>query len=210
MKFKSLFFLVIASASYADVSINIGQIGELRNSAGSVIDVGSLGILVADQSNNGVLNAFQTTLMTGQFVGAGSDDRILGVYSAVNVGSGAVGFDFSSTTWTYSGSFGQNDNLYFLWFPTISVGGSQVSAGTQYGQFRSDTKDDGGDIAWVAPADGSSNSIYSLTAALGGSPAVSNVEFTATLTAVPEPSSYAALLGACSLGFGLLRRRKRA
>jgi hypothetical protein len=120
-----------------------------------------------------------------------------------------MGFNLSNTTLTYSGGFGAGDALYIVWFPTMTTPGVTVSSGTSYGVFRTDTPDSLGTMAWTAPADGTTQSLFSLDNSLGGNPAISNSAFTANFTAVPEPATVG-LFGVAALGVILLRRRFRA
>lgn len=207
--------LLAPLSSFAAVTITNGAIGPLRASNGSSIAVGSVGILVADFSNNGIIDAKNTVLSVNSFVGAGSDDQILGVFTATDLdGSGHIGFDFSGTSWNYQGNFGANDQLFFLWFPSISTVGATVGSGVSYGEFRSSSADVSADIAWIAPSDGQNVSIIAFGEVLGGSPAFSTAELTAAKitagAAIPEPSSFAALAGLAMLGFAGMRKRRNA
>jgi len=49
-----------------------------------------------------------------------------------------------------------------------------------------------------------------LTATFSGAGRLDNVQFNGQLAAIPEPSTYAAILGACTLGFVMIRRRRQA
>lgn len=202
--------LALTASSYAAVGIVGGQIGDLFTSSNALIPNNSIGIVVADFSNNGVLDPLGTTLTANQFIGGGSDDMILGVYQ-----SSGGNFDFSGLTFSYSGSFGAGDRLYFLWFPTINQLNATVGAGVSYGSFRSDVAQtlSGAEIAWIAPADGN-YTLLALTASLGADPseALDPATLRATLTtagaAIPEPSSFAAAAGLAMLGFAGMRKRR--
>ncbi len=208
----------LAVSAQAAVSITGGLIGPLRNSAGNIISPGTLGLFVVDQSNNGLLNAANTVLSVNSFLGGGTDDLILGTYTALDIGgSGEIGFDFSGAVINISGNTSTGDNLYFVWFPTLtnSAIGTTVGGGISYGAFTSAIKDEFADIAWVVPSDGASVSIGSLSAGLGGNPALTNLQATASLTTtggvvIPEPSSFAALAGLAAVGMAASRRRRSA
>jgi MYXO-CTERM domain-containing protein len=200
-----------AVAAHAAVTITAGNIAPVLDKNGQPVAAGSRGVLVADFSNNGIVLADNTQLSVGSFIGAGVDDRILGVFAASDLsGSGDFGFDFSGVSWSYSGNFGAGDHLYFMWFPEVFTSDSVLSQGTSYGVFRSDIKDVSADIAWVAAPDGQNVALVSLGGALGGDPGVSAAQLTASLatTAIPEPSSFAAFAGLAVLGAVASRRRR--
>ena len=220
-KSKLLAGLVAASlavSAQAAVSITAGQIAPLRNSAGNIISAGTLGLLVVDQSNNGLLNAANTVLSANSFLGGGTDDLIINTYTATDIsGSGDIGFDFSGAVINVTGNTNANDALYFVWFPTLtgSAVGTTVGGGVSYGAYTSAVKDDLADIAWVVAPDGQNVGIFSLSAALGGSPALTVSQATASLTTtggvvIPEPSSFAVLAGLVAVGMAATRRRRAA
>lgn len=192
--------------------------GALFQFNGSQIPVGSLGILVADTGvSSGIVDPVNTVLSQGNFLGGSSDDLILGVFSSINltpIGGTNVGFQFELEA-TYSGNFNAGDKLYLLWFPTISTLGSTVGAGVSYGAYRSDTPNLPSGAtpvtgAFIAPADGSLVNISALfngpNDIAPGSP-VTQADFTANLTTVPEPSAVA-LFGIAALSITLFRRRR--
>jgi hypothetical protein len=53
-------------------------------------------------------------------------------------------------------------------------------------------------------------SLSDLTATFSGAGRLDNVQFNGSLAAIPEPSTYAAILGVCTLGFVMYRRRQSA
>jgi len=197
--------------SHAAVTIIGGSIGPILDQTGSPVQLGAVGVLVADFSNDGVLNPFGTTLNVNSFVGNGTDDRILGVFSALDLsGAGDIGYDFSGVSWEYGGAFGAGDRLHFLWFPSVTTFGSIVSGGLAYGSFTSDLVDVSATNNWIAAPDGQNVSVVAFGASIGGSPSFPSSAFTATLTAIPEPSSFAALAGLAVLGMVATRRRRSA
>ncbi len=208
----------LAVSAQAAVSITGGQIAPLRNSSGNIISAGTLGLLVIDQSSNGLLNAANTVLSANSFIGGGTDDLIVSTYLATDIsGSGDIGFDFSGATINVTGNTSAGDALYFVWFPTLTASavGTTVGGGVSYGAFTSAVKDASSDIAWVVAPDGQNVAIYAISGALGGDPALTNSQATASLTTtggvvIPEPSSFAALAGLAAVGMAASRRRRSA
>jgi hypothetical protein len=209
-----ILFSVAGSNALASWSINTGAIGVLNNASGNPIDINSIGILVADLSNGGISDPFGTTLSAGASFSTNSNNLILSVLSAVDIGGGYRGFDLSGTSLSYAGDFGPGDNLYLVWFPLISVAGSVVGYGIDYGVYggAAATVSTDSTMAWVGPADGFAYELFSLTTGPATDfslpPSVgADSSLQATLTTVPEPSS-ALLLGLGAAGLYLLRRRK--
>ncbi|QYM77961.1 hypothetical protein K0B96_11625 [Horticoccus luteus] len=187
-------FLLAASRLCAAVSL-VGQVGTLfQSDATTPIPAGSIAILVADTnktSHAGLANPVGTTLTVGSYLGGNSDDLIVGLYSASDLGGGIIGVDFGGTTLTYGDSFSAGTDLWLLWFPSQSVAGAVLGAGVPFGSYRSDTIDfaSGSDIAFVAPRDGSISSLFAFSASTGYGLA-SNAELSATaLTTATQPPS---------------------
>jgi len=203
--------LVLSFAARASVTITNGATGILRDENGAMISLGAVGLLVADVDGNGLADPLGGALSVGNTLGGGSDDLILGVYQAIDLGTDQNGFDLGATTFSYSGAFSEGDALWLVWFPTIATPGSTVAAGTVYGTFRTDAIDtaSGGTMAWTAPADGTNQDLFSLDAALGGDPAVSEAAFTANFVTVPEPAGGALFAVAGLLVLVVERGRRR-
>ncbi len=92
-------------------------------------------------------------------------------------------------------------NLIIRWFPTLSAQSAAPGFATFYGEYGFTQ-----DSSWVAPAPGSSLMYEFVTVAAGGT--IADAVGRATLqTAIPEPSTYAAIFGALALGFVAYRRR---
>lgn len=200
--------------THATVTLSTGQVASLRDDSGSAVAVGRVALLVADFSNDGLLNLGGTFLSEGNYLAGGTDDQILAVGFTSEIESGIVGYNFSGTTFDYSGNFGTGDNLYVLWLPTISNHNIIVAAGLSYGQYRSGIVDaeSGSDIAWIAPADGGAYSLAAFDTSINPSGIASPGDLTASLTtsAVPEPATYAALFGLAAVGFCAWRKRRVA
>jgi hypothetical protein len=193
----AVFFIFVAPfTARANVTITNGAAGIMRDANGTMLSPGVLGMLVADLDGNGLADPLGATLSVGTVFGSGNGDLILGIYQASDLGTDQIGFDLGGTTFSYSGAFSEGDALWLVWFPSISTPGSAVGAATAYGTFRTDSVDTtfGGTMAWTAPADGTNQNLFSLDAALGGDPAVSETAFTANFVTVPEPSVTALLL----------------
>lgn len=189
--------LLVVPKARASVTITFDA-GALFNGAGSALADGSLFMLVADTSRNGfgALNA--GSLSTTGFINA--DDQILGRgFVESSFGTGAT-----ASIALQSGAYAQldaGDPLAMLWFPGLNSSAFSILSGASYGLFTTTTPASG--PAWVIPIDGTVNiqamNLVNDTGAMSGR---------ALLTAIPEPSTYAAILGACALGLAGWRRRR--
>jgi len=105
---------------------------------------------------------------------------------------------------TYSGNLGAGDQLALYWFPGLT--GSTVGASQSYGFYRTSVIDtgSGGDMAFVLPTDGFPYTLAAINVDNAG--IATNAEFTA-IPVVPEPSTYAAIMGIAALVV-VARRRK--
>lgn len=129
---------------------------------------------------------FELRVMTNS---AGTPDQIVGTFSGASTVSDG---DLSYTT---SGITVSGDSDYWLvwshtagtYYATITNGSETTGDWSTSMQFLSSTN---GGASW------SSSGFYA--------------KFALTATAVPEPSTYAAILGACALGFVAWRRRRQA
>lgn len=192
--------LLAFTIARANVTITNGAVGIMRDQTGAMIAPGAIGLLVADTLGNGLVDPLGAILGVGNFLGGGGDDQIVGLYQAVDLGTDQIGFDLSGTTFNYSGNFEEGDALWLVWFPSISTPGSTVMAATGYGAFRSDSIDEMGTMAWIAPAEGTNQDLFALDADLGGSPAVSQSAVTANFVTVPEPSVVSLMLSVLLAG----------
>jgi len=187
--------LLLPLSSWASVTISL-QTGVMRQSNSSPVPLDSLGVLVADTLNNGFSNGGSlggSSLSVGQALGQ-SDNLILDIFHAADIGSGVIGFH-DTFTYTYSGDFAPGDPLALYWFPSITLPGTVIANGESYGFYRNSANDpnSGSDIGFVAPADGFAYNLFAFdSATVPGALATPN-DFTATLT-VPEPSPLALLM----------------
>lgn len=204
---------LLCTAATASVTL-VGEVGALRNSSGVEVAPGAVAVIIADFSNNGIGDLFNTVLAANSFVGGGTDDKILhvGAISAVN---GFSSYSFSAT-FEYGGLFGPNDNLYVAWFPSINLIGSTVGGAVSYGLYRTSLIDtnSGSEIGWVAPPDGGAYNIaaYDNTIAPGAiaTPAALTANLVTAGAPIPEPSAAAVLGGLIALGAVATRRRRAA
>jgi hypothetical protein len=198
----------------ADFSLNTEYAALFKSDGTTEIGAGWIGIIVADEGTAaGIIDPYNTVLSVGNYLGGSSDDRIIGLTTSVSnvAGTGFSGFQQNYTGLTYSGNFDAGDNLYLLWFPTISTAGSTVGAGVSYGVYRSSTANtaSGADIGFVAPSDGFAYNMSAYLNSIAGGGGVTAADFTASqITAVPEPSLYG-LLGVGAIGLVLFRARNR-
>lgn len=206
--------MCFASSGHATITIS-AEYATIFQDNGSPIQSGRIGLLVADLGAiPGIVDPFGTTLTTGNFLGGGSDDLIIGTFQSLSnvANTGGSGFQIQLSGITYGGDFGAGDKLYLLWFPTLTTIGSTVSSGVSYGVYRSDvpnvasgaTAVTGG---FIAPADGSFINMSAYIGSIAPGSPVTQADFTANLTTVPEPSAVA-LFGVAALSMTLFRRRR--
>jgi hypothetical protein len=209
----ALAFLAAASASHASITLET-QFASLFEADGSTqIGAGKIGLLVADTDGTGITNALNSILTEGTFLGGTSGDLIVSVFTSINNVAGHLGTSgfFDTLNITYSGNFDAGDDLYLLWFPTITTAGVTVLEGTSYGVYRSSVVNtaSGSDIAFIAPPDGGAYTLASYLDTIETGSGVTPEEFTANFTAVPEPATAAmlAMVGIGGLLFMMRRRR---
>lgn len=205
--------LGLAASARAVITMDV-QFASIYQADGVTgIGEGKVGLLVADEGGvPGLVNAGGTTLSVGSYLGGNSDDRIIAITTSVaNVGgTGFSGFQDLFASINYDGDFGAGDKLYLLWFPTITAIDSFIDGAVSYGVYRSDAVNlaSGSDIAFVAPADGSTSNLFAFDSSIVSGSGVSKGDFTAKYLTnpVPEPAVLA-LLGLA--GFAWLFRRGR-
>jgi hypothetical protein len=100
-------------------------------------------------------------------------------------------------------------------YPTLTLSSLQPGFGTVGFFYRTNLIDDASDMAWFAPSDGNTNSLFFYTQNLGGNQ--TNDKFTSGagalggngFTTVPEPSTFA-LLALGSAAFVVMRKRRKS
>ncbi|HEX8078547.1 MAG TPA: PEP-CTERM sorting domain-containing protein [Chthoniobacterales bacterium] len=205
----SLLLLALATAR-ATVTINLGA-ANLYNANGSqLMQPGMLVQLVASTTNS----IFDTP-RDGSYTGGSSDDVVLASFS-INQGAGATNvaliIDFASFPNLTTG-----DPLMLRWFPTIAGPANPSmtipagpTGGSPFGQFRTDIveAENGSNFAWTMPADSATITLNFLTQMIN--PASTHPESDGfanlTVSAIPEPSTYA-FLALGLVGAVLARRR---
>lgn len=188
--------LAVAGANAQSISVNF-DVGILANNLGSPIADGSLLQVIASS------DATFADPTDSAFVG-GND---LLIYS--------LAFDSSTTGTPGIASFAMNialsqfavagQNLMIRWYPTLSTQSSAPGFNTFYGEFSVIQ-----DSSWVAPSAGNTIGLQLLTMSTGGGALADAVGYASKVTPVPEPATYAALIGALALGFVAYRRRQLA
>jgi hypothetical protein len=199
--------LVCVSARADTLTVNLAA-GRLYNSSGVMLNTGGLVLLVGDTAQNG-FNSFAagSSLTFGSFLN--DDDQILGLTAILPGGAGSALGSFADIP-IADAEFSQltaGDRLGLVWFSSVSSGTSALLGGETYGLFSSFLPAVDGPDAWVVPAIGATIDIQFRTLLAGGTHA--ETEAYANMTAIPEPSTYAAILGAGVLGFAIYRRKRR-
>lgn len=211
--FLCLVTLPIASA-FGTVTLQL-NFGDFYSSDGVFATPGSKAILVVDAGQNGFVGDYLTatadysgfagtTLAEGNLIGGSGDDEI--VYAGDIVDDSGITGIADSITFNLDGGIDQGDELGLYWFPTVSTG-SISGAVDEYGFFRSDSPSTVIDnsIAFVVPPDGTF-SLAALTPSATSQSSLTNGD----LTAIPEPSSYATIVGLLGLAYAVSRRRRRS
>ena len=213
-----LFVLSLAATnSHAGLGLRI-DFGEIRGYAASGtpagMPVGGLMLIIANDGESTFQPAAANEYVTG-------DNFIVGAFAmADNAGSGFPNEVTGNLgPYSYSGSGGslaQGDELALRWFPDLTLteynNGQLPAAGDHYGTYSagSTTPADGGN-AWVVPSDTGTTldlDFYTSDSGGGGNEAPSAGFASSTIAAVPEPTSFAFMLGSIAVGAVFLRRRK--
>jgi len=193
MKTKAfLAFLLVQLPLFATVTLNFEGGTLFGDNTSSPLAAGRLVVAVTTANND------FSGPVSGGFVSGG--DTVLGSWF-IDSGFAGPGTYSASLNLALGGGIATGQKVAIYWFTDISSIGSAPTNGTKYGMYR--------ESSWLVPAD-SSLASYSLeTVSLGGSVANSLTVANLTVSAVPEPSTCAALFGATALGFCALRRRRK-
>ncbi|MFA6288053.1 MAG: hypothetical protein WC661_11775 [Opitutaceae bacterium] len=201
--------LLAASALRAQsVTINFVS-GHLYDDSGVLLPTNNLVLLIADTSGNGFGALLPgSTLNAGDFLN--SDDQILG--RALILGNGTGSATGSATTIPLASApyttLTSGDPIALIWFSMLTGSSTVISSGNTYGLFSNPslTATVDGD-PWVIPSSGSTIDLNFKTLAASGTHAETAAY--ATLTAIPEPATYAALAGLFALTLAAVRRRTK-
>lgn len=198
--------LILGLATLARATVTIDfTVGILTGSDGvTPISDGSLIQLIAAPTTGGLVAPTATAFTSGSEVLLWS-----GAFNSATTGTtGSMDIAPGPLTITAGWAF------MVQWFPTLTTAASAPGNSTPYGQYKGQFSPDGsivGDLAWTAPADGSTVSYNFLTVSSGaGSIANSAAAATQSTAPIPEPSTYAAIFGVCALGLAAYRRRQQA
>lgn len=195
-------FAVFALRVHASVTITFDGDDFRTGSNGSLLD-GSLVLLLA--KTTGPATGFDTlqtgTLNVGDFLNGSY--QVLGRTGVDHTSTGSLTPGASGATdplTLASGAFADlttGDQLAVVWFPNLTFSSSfSFVSGASYGLYTINSSS-----AWQVPADGASFEVKVPNGAMASFTAVS---------AIPEPSTYAALTGLAALGLAGWRRRKQA
>jgi hypothetical protein len=206
--YRLAFFLNIAallpSGSAAEVTISFTG-GQFYDATGATpLPNLSLVLLVADTQNNGFGDLTAGTLNVGDFLN-GTDDRIL-FRAAVNTALGGSAVQDTLTNATLTGSWNQGDALALVWFSGLTSGSFSFTSGQSYGRFTTSSALSGD--PWITPGDGGAITLSFVTSSLGGS--YGDALGRASLTAIPEPATFATWVGALAAGAMAWRRKKNS
>jgi hypothetical protein len=207
---------VLAASAYADTfTVTTLDAGKLRLNAATAMSTGSLLIMVAAGGDG----TFSNSLAPGQYV-SGNDVLLSAIAFPGSAGgfNNAGGTDETNNTLSDLPVTSQGDLIALRWFPQITYAqwqaGATPTAGQNYGTYNplaagnATNNPDGGNV-WAEPAGGANINLNFFTTDTGAgtqAPAEGYANF--TVTAVPEPSTFAlAVLGSSTIGLAMLRRR---
>lgn len=202
----------IAGVSQAAVTISF-SLGTMYSSTdtSTTVPIGGLINILALDSGAWSGESALFTALTDNFTPAGC--TLVAQFPNDDVSGTTPGVVSTSFVFSYSGNFGAGDQLLAVVYPTLTMASLNPGNNTAGFYFRTAAIIDGSDIAWVAPSDGSSYSLFAYTSDLGGS--LPADQFTSGalatggqgFTTVPEPTTWALLAGSLTTVIVLRRRR---
>jgi hypothetical protein len=197
IKFGGAAFILGLACAHGQATFNYGTANGVgvNDGMGNPVADNQLVLLIANESGSTGFN----TLMAGSITPGGFLDgsyQILDIQGTFNFGTpGSLGNEIQlNYTGTYQ-NLQAGDQLAVVWFTDVSSNSTVLTAGNIYGLYTEN------DATWQAP---SANGEADLTIP-GGQDA--NMT-TTSLSAVPEPSTYALIVGAAALLFAAWRRRQ--
>jgi hypothetical protein len=198
--FFVLALLAGSASAQSTVQINYGGLDFRTNSNTTVTD-GSLVLLLANVATSTTAGiGFGNTLSAGSL---NLGDLLSGTYQILGraEADSSFGTTGSANLTLTSGQYpnlSTGDQLAIAWFPTLTAASSfSLINGVSYGLFTVNAS-----TAWQVPAGGSTLPTINVPDGI-------QAAFLST-SAIPEPSTYAALLGVAVLGLAFHRRRRRA
>lgn len=191
------------TAHAVTISIN----GELiKDSEGSAAPQTSLVLFLASTSDSTFNQLFPGSVGVGDLIG---DELVIGRFDLSNAGTDGVLFGASTgdVPLSLNENWSADDPIALAWFPNLNSAATSITVSETYGLFTDPSGSFG--ASWLTPASGDvflefDTEDASALFADGNIPADAGI---ASLNVVPEPSTYAALVGICALGLALYRRR---
>jgi MYXO-CTERM domain-containing protein len=201
--FASLLALVCVRSHATTVTLNL-EAAQLLTSGSITIPNGCLIQLLGDTS---------TTFgapTSSSFTGTDPNEVVLASFAMDSSTVGVAGDFKEPIILTLTGTGFPPDaesDLLLRWYPTLTTSSSTPGSGTSYGQFRTDSIENGSNIAWVLPASGT-KALNFVTISQGGTEPNSAGVANLIIGAIPEPSTVSFAFAALALLAPALRRRR--
>lgn len=192
------------------------QVGFVFSQPSVDLTFGSLGVFVVDISGEGFAGLSSSSDFLGETPVVGSsfgnsNTIVMSISEAIDFG-GSSGFTFGLQSFDF-GAIGAStgSQLGFYFFESYDSTSQPISLGVDYGFFRSDviSTENGSDIAWLVPPPATNNNLFAFGDSFNPLSSISDAELTAGFTVVPEPSTYAAIVGLMALALVGYRRFRK-
>ena len=213
---SKLFLLLLASIVWgvmtAFANISITFIAEnIRIDATSNAPSNSLGLLVADTNNDGFGNFQPGNIDIDDFIDGGDDMVIF--RTSPQFSDTTTGFFDTTPVLTFRNGWNEGDPLAFFWLPELTLINTSVLPGDKYGLYAPIAGEESdGSQPWLTPGDLTAG--YTLAfltndaVEFGTGSNLPSAAF-ANLLVIPEPQTYALILGGLTvLGLLIVRRRR--